>query len=408
MPQPIRHRRHPVCAVISIGNHTAFRIGYLCQPVHGVVSISSHSALCVRFRQMIAVSVIGIGKGVIQRILPGEHLVFLIIDKGAGLSLPVGNSRHSACPVKNGQGTVSRPVRLPDAPALCIVGLHGHSAQGIRGADQPVHGVVFKAPDTAFSVSHGSGTGPFIGKAGGCSPGIRHTNQPVLFIVVIAHHTALRVRHGGQAVPFIISTDGSAAVIFSQNGRLSGLRVGMASHGAVLPRLMQHISLFVINIGNRRPLSVRDGSQTARLIVDSYLFGAVRIFDGGGAALGVIGVESLISVGVHSSGISGMSALRAVLIGKPDHSSFRILLFCHPAQAIIAVFHHLMPVFIVPGSHEMPLVIDKAAGITRGIRHLHQVACLVISIADRMAVRQPQSSDSVFLVQGDRAGLSRR
>ena len=108
----------------------------------------------------------------------------------------------------------------------------------------------------------------------------------------------------------------------------------MASHGAVLPRLMQHISLFVINIGNRRPLSVRDQSQTARLIVDSYLFGAVWIFDGGGAALGVIGVESLISVGVHSSGISSMSALRAVLIGKPDHSSFRILLFCHPAQAI--------------------------------------------------------------------------
>ena len=392
MAQPVRHACHPVCPVISIGSLAALRVCHLLLPVHGIISIGGHMALCVRFRQPVAVGIIGVSQSIPQRIFSQQHPVHPVVGKDALLSLPVCDGCHCARRIISINGAVSGRICLRNAPALCIVGFGGDCAQRIGGPGQPVHGIITKTPYAAFRIRHANDAGPLVSIGSHCASGVGFGNKAVLFIIAIAHYTALRVRHGHQPVVFIICIGSHAAVVLRHRGDLSVSRVGIVSHGAVLSGLGQQISVSVIGIGSGYALSVRHGGQIPLPIVSAAFRCAIGIGDLGGTELIIVGIDGGISVGVHGGGA-------ALAIREGYDCALRIGLLCDTSFCVIDISHHAVAVLVLPLRHPVLCVIGIAAPVSRRVGHSCQIARPVIGIADMVAVRQTNLHNSILFIQ---------
>ena len=176
--------------------------------------------------------------------------------------------------------------------------------------------------------------------------------------------------------------------------------IGIGCAALVPAGLGYHISIFIIGINGGVAFLVRMGSPVPGLIIGIACFCAVRIYGTDGTPQLIKVNRCLISTVVRHDGM-------AFPICKAGCVSIGVCLGNHPAFLVIGIFHHCIPVFILPGSHVMGVIIEIVAGMAFRVCKYGQVSSVIVFVLKGVSIRECDLRNAELLIHGNVKGLFR-
>ena len=368
-------------SVVSITGLSTHNVCHGSQASNRIVGIAGHITQLIRRGKYLAVGIVGVRNGSPIRVRHGRHpaqnIILILGSEAPG----IGAGSCTAHVIVYSRGFISSGAhRLRDL-TQSIIGVGGHTTQGIGHSGQPVVFIVFIP---------GSVSVPICGR-----------NQIAVGIVHILGALAQSILNGGRITYTIVNVGGNTAVGICDRIGPAHFVIGSGNHTThgvggfdqasisiilIAPSISHtvrhgdHLAFSVVGIGYTVPVGVRGQYQIANLVIRVGGGSTHGIGDRGQLILGVISIAGHISQPIALAGIETIPINR---VGLNTARSIRDL---HQLAGCGVLIGGSGAVRVSGYGQPALFIIGIVSDLPQGVRFCKAVACGIISVGSLSAL----------------------